>query len=310
MKLVKRVFSLVILVVAAVSVVQFIQDWKGDIARQEWERSLWHQRHQKDKYMKTSPFSPMAGTKRLTIKADQDGQRFFVVQTNREFSIAPQQEPNAQFVLENPGGRWTWQTIAGDVTCTAGEKPVNPGSPLPGEAVFQAAGCALKAYETKNGLVLLVFDPKRPEIQEFSHLYYFPPDPEFAVPAVLKKFDQMTEVTMMTSQNLEKTFYRYAAVHFEIGGKDLRLTAFKFRLEGDGADSLFIPFADATSGKQTYEVGRFLEITEPKEENFVLDFNRCFNPLCNYSPAYNCPIPPLENTLEVAVDAGEKTYPH
>ncbi len=47
-----------------------------------------------------------------------------------------------------------------------------------------------------------------------------------------------------------------------------------------------------------------------KGSEFVLDFNRCYNPLCNYSPAYNCPLPPLENFLDVAIPAGEKAYPH
>ena len=48
-----------------------------------------------------------------------------------------------------------------------------------------------------------------------------------------------------------------------------------------------------------------------KARSSSLDFNRCYNPLCNYSPAYNCPLPPLENFLEeIAVPAGEKTYPH
>ena len=45
------------------------------------------------------------------------------------------------------------------------------------------------------------------------------------------------------------------------------------------------------------------------EETFVFDFNRAFSPLCNYSPAYNCAIPPPENHLGVAILAGEKTYP-
>ena len=87
------------------------------------------------------------------------------------------------------------------------------------------------------------------------------------------------------------------------------MTAFKYALSGEGSDGLFIPFKDATSGRETYGAGRFLEIHEPDEERFTLDFNRCFNPLCNYSPAYNCPIPPRENHLEIAIEAGEKTYP-
>ena len=65
-----------------------------------------------------------------------------------------------------------------------------------------------------------------------------------------------------------------------------------------------------SNGKDSYEVGRFLDVPEPAGEEFVLDFNRCYNPLCNYSPAYNCPLPPLENILDIAISAGEKTYPH
>jgi uncharacterized protein (DUF1684 family) len=90
----------------------------------------------------------------------------------------------------------------------------------------------------------------------------------------------------------------------------MALTALKTSLEGPDTDYLFIPFKDMTNGRETYEVGRFLDVPDPGQSDFVLDFNRCYNPLCNYSPAYNCPLPPLENFLDVAVPAGEKTYPH
>ncbi|HNR37719.1 MAG TPA: DUF1684 domain-containing protein, partial [Acidobacteriota bacterium] len=64
------------------------------------------------------------------------------------------------------------------------------------------------------------------------------------------------------------------------------------------------------TGAETYPAGRFLDLDEPAGETVVLDFNRAYNPLCNYSPAYNCPIPPAENRLPVAIRAGELTYPH
>ena len=120
----------------------------------------------------------------------------------------------------------------------------------------------------------------------------------------------MTQVKMLTSQNLEKTFYRFAKLHFKIAGKELTLTAFKYSLEGEGAKYLFIPFKDSTNDKETYGVGRFMDINDPGVKEFILDFNLAYNPLCNYSPAYNCPIPPLENFLEVPIRAGEQIYPH
>ncbi|MGB5294317.1 MAG: DUF1684 domain-containing protein, partial [Thermoanaerobaculia bacterium] len=65
-----------------------------------------------------------------------------------------------------------------------------------------------------------------------------------------------------------------------------------------------------TTGRETYGAGRYLQIDDPASESLVLDFNRAFNPLCNYSDAYNCTLPLRENHLKVAINAGEKTYPH
>ena len=115
---------------------------------------------------------------------------------------------------------------------------------------------------------------------------------------------------MLTSRNLKKTFYRYARLVFEVDGEDQELTAYKSTLTGEGSESLFVPFRDATTSRETYGAGRFMDLDEPESEEFVLDFNRAYNPLCNYSPAYNCAIPPRENHLQVAIRAGEKTYPH
>jgi uncharacterized protein (DUF1684 family) len=283
----------------------------GKDTHKQWLEFLIEYRRQKDEDFKTSPTSPMAGNVRLLVKAGQKGQKVFIVRKNRDFSVSRQEVLGTQLSLEDRKGQWLWKKHAAGITCSAGKKTIASGLLLPEQCSFQVDEFLVKVYTSKDGLVLLVFDPKRPEIQHFSHLYYFPPDPEFAVPAVLKKYPKITKVTMLTSQNLEKTFYRYAAIKFKMEGKELQLTAFKFSLIGNGEKSiLFIPFADATSGKETYEVGRFLEIPEPKESNLILDFNYSFNPLCNYSPAYNCPIPPLENTLDVPIKAGEKTYPH
>jgi len=75
-------------------------------------------------------------------------------------------------------------------------------------------------------------------------------------------------------------------------------------------DELFVPFRDATTGVETYEVGRYLTMPFRRQGSpYVLDFNAATNPLCNYSPHYNCPIPPRENRLTVPIRAGEMTYP-
>jgi hypothetical protein len=78
--------------------------------------------------------------------------------------------------------------------------------------------------------------------------------------------------------------------------------------QGRSGPSLFIPFRDATSGSETYAAGRYLELTENTTGIYDLDFNRAYNPYCAYREDYSCPLPPAENTLTVAIRAGEKTH--
>jgi uncharacterized protein (DUF1684 family) len=73
-------------------------------------------------------------------------------------------------------------------------------------------------------------------------------------------------------------------------------------------DYLWLPFFDGTSGRETYAGGRYLDIEVDAEGMVDLDFNYAYNPLCDYNPdRYNCTLPPPENTLPFAVEAGEKT---
>ena len=73
---------------------------------------------------------------------------------------------------------------------------------------------------------------------------------------------------------------------------------------------LFLPFTDATTGVETYESGRYidLEINDIKDNLVIIDFNKAYNPYCAYTTGYNCPIPPAENDLHIAITAGEKAY--
>jgi uncharacterized protein (DUF1684 family) len=94
------------------------------------------------------------------------------------------------------------------------------------------------------------------------------------------------------------------AVEFEHGGQRYRLEALD---EGDG--SLFLVFADRTSGHGSYGAGRFLDAPKPDAQGrVILDFNRAYNPPCAFTPFATCPLPPAANRLDLAIDAGEKTY--
>jgi uncharacterized protein (DUF1684 family) len=72
---------------------------------------------------------------------------------------------------------------------------------------------------------------------------------------------------------------------------------------------LFLAFADKTSAAETYGAGRYLDVKKvPGAASVTLDFNEAYNPYCAYNDGYSCPFPPKENILEVAIQAGERTY--
>lgn len=94
------------------------------------------------------------------------------------------------------------------------------------------------------------------------------------------------------------------ALEFERDGKRWRLEAI-----GEPGRPLFVVFADRTSGRGSYPAGRFLDVPAPNADgSVVLDFNRAYNPPCAFTPFATCPLPPPENRLDLAVEAGEKTY--
>jgi uncharacterized protein (DUF1684 family) len=75
-------------------------------------------------------------------------------------------------------------------------------------------------------------------------------------------------------------------------------------------DFLFLPFQDDTNGESTYGGGRYidLKVGDIEDGKLTIDFNKAYNPYCAYGDGWNCPIPPVENILEVEIAAGEKNY--
>ena len=93
-------------------------------------------------------------------------------------------------------------------------------------------------------------------------------------------------------------------LEFERGGKTFRLEALD---EGEG--TLFLVFADRTNGHGSYGAGRFIDAAMPDAQgNVLIDFNQSYNPPCAFTPFATCPLPPPENRLDLAVEAGEKAF--
>lgn len=101
---------------------------------------------------------------------------------------------------------------------------------------------------------------------------------------------------------------RRGSVRFHYAGRNHELAVFS-PVGAERSDTVWLPFYDATSGKDTYAGGRYLDLTVDPEGMVDLDFNYAYNPYCDYDPeAWICTLPPSENRLPFAVEAGEKTF--
>ena len=91
---------------------------------------------------------------------------------------------------------------------------------------------------------------------------------------------------------------------FPLEGEVRTLTAYTFA--GGSNQSLFLPFLDATSGKDTYGAGRYLDIEVEEDGTYSIDFNLAYHPSCVYDTKFSCPLTPAENRLPVRIEAGER----
>ena len=148
-----------------------------------------------------------------------------------------------------------------------------------------------------------------PDRAGFSGLPYFPFDPAARVtadvgPAERRRFE------VEASAGEPMAFVRFAVARFTLGGTDCELELYWLDAYGGG---VFVPFADATSGAETYGAGRYLLDTVKgadlgtEDGRLVLDFNLAYNPSCSYDPRWACPLAPPANRLPLPVRAGERT---
>jgi uncharacterized protein len=151
--------------------------------------------------------------------------------------------------------------------------------------------------------------PLTPEQRSsFGGLEYFPENPDLALRTglITEGVDRQERIVMQTTTGDQQDYHRAGTIEFDIHGERARLTLYA----SPDMHDLFLPFRDATSGKETYGAGRYLEVDPPDADGLVVvDFNYAYSPSCAYNPNWSCPIPPGENWVTVSIRAGEKTFP-
>jgi len=145
----------------------------------------------------------------------------------------------------------------------------------------------------------------------FRGLDFFPVNPSYRFLCKLNRYPNPVPFRIATSTGQEREYLKAGYFRFIIEGKKQTLQAYKdvLAVQGEGEkELLFIPFRDATSGGESHDAGRYLDVERKPDGLFLIDFNRAYNPYCAYSEEYSCPLPPKDNWLEVPIKAGEKKF--
>jgi uncharacterized protein (DUF1684 family) len=163
----------------------------------------------------------------------------------------------------------------------------------------------LKLTIIKRGerIGLRVRDKNSRARREFTGLRWFPVRDSYRVEATFTPFEKPKEITITNVLGDEVKMSNPGILSFKLNGRELQL---KPVVEEEG--KLFIIFRDLTAGKTTYPAGRFLDADMPKDGKVILDFNEATNPPCAFTSYATCPLPPRQNYLPVAIEAGEQSY--
>jgi hypothetical protein len=152
---------------------------------------------------------------------------------------------------------------------------------------------------------IIVFDPRSPHFKRFKGLKYFPPDLSYRYELPLTPNPVADVILIQSTRGNARRATRVGWFEFMAGNTPVKLEAVRLLEPGVGEHDLGIFFRDATSGKESYPLGRYVDVKPRPNGLFLLDFNFTYNPACAYSDHYNCPIPLRGNVLSVAIRAGE-----
>lgn len=194
-----------------------------------------------------------------------------------------------------------------DITAD-GEPLVSPAPAFDedgGATVYEVGSVSFFVIQRGDVRLLRVRDRNHPDRASFAGIESFAIDPAFRFAARFEPYDPVKQIPIANIIGIVSDSPSWGAVVFEHGGETFRIDV----IAEPGDEEMFLIFADATSGKETYGAGRYLYVKAPDADGMIeLDFNKAYNPPCAFTPFATCPLPPRQNRLSLRVEAGEKNY--
>jgi uncharacterized protein (DUF1684 family) len=177
------------------------------------------------------------------------------------------------------------------------------GSPT----VLQLGSLTFQIIKRGDKLGLRVKDKKNPDRIKFQGTQFYPADLKWRIDAQFVPYNPPKAVPITNVLGMESGESSPGAVKFAVDGSSYQLDA----ITEKGETKYFMLIADKTSGKETYGAGRYLYVDPPDlSGRMVIDFNKAYSPPCAFTKFATCPLPPRQNRLPFAIDAGEKYSGH
>ena len=143
----------------------------------------------------------------------------------------------------------------------------------------------------------------------FKPLNYYEPNPDFIFKSKLFKYEVQDTVAILGTKGETRPAVLLGFLELKKDNKVIKINVYQsFSRTGEPYYSIW--FTDQTTGTETYGVGRYLdfELNDHPEFVYTIDFNRAYNPYCAYSSLFTCPIPRVEDYIDMEIEAGEKNF--
>jgi uncharacterized protein (DUF1684 family) len=261
--------------------------------------------------------NPIQPTAEQLLATYRERRELSVVQPLGSLALVNTQWIDSEQVIYGVAGRWAPLPDGESglrVTAAAEDSIRVDGLLVDGEAVVRGKDDPHPGIVTFNdttsgfviagadGYALRVWDSASEDIQNFGGIDAYAYNPDWIITASFTPNPSGTTLGFEHLKDSGKTREEVipGEITFEKDGISYNLAAFK------AGRALQLVFADASSGVETYSVGRFLFLAPNADGTITLDFNRAILPPCAFSYNFNCPMPPKQNRFAIAITAGEK----